>query len=89
MRGSEGYTVGIDGLDTGQPTARVRRVTRDGVCCPHDRAGHRVRGQSGVQYQWCAECGALGMCGADGRVVWVPPGIDAEDMVVDVLAALR
>jgi hypothetical protein len=82
-------TVGIEGLGSGAPRARLRRGTRKQLTHDHSAAGLRVRGSSGTQYQWCSGCGALGVCKDGGDPVWIVPGADAEDMVIDVMAALR
>lgn len=82
-------TVGLVGLDGDAPVPLLQRGTREHLAHDHAAAGLRVRGSSGTQYQWCSGCGALGVCKDGGDVVWVPPGADAEDMVIDVMAALR
>lgn len=90
MPSSLAATIAIEGVDTPTPTARVRRMTREMPAHDHAKKGIRVRGISGTQYQWCAQCGALGMCKPDGAdPVWVVPGADAEDMAIDVMAAIR
>lgn len=87
---STAMTIALEGVDTGKPKARIRKMTRKLPVHNHADKGIRVRGISGVQYQWCAECGALGMCKPDGAdPVWVVPGADAEDMAIDVMAAIR
>jgi len=83
-------TIALEGVDTSKPRARIVRLPRELPPHSHADKGIRVRGISGVQYQWCAECGALGMCKPDGAdPVWVVPGADAEDMAMDVMAAIR
>jgi hypothetical protein len=83
-------TIALEGVDTPTPRARVRVIRADAPAHDHAKTGIRVRGSSGVQYQWCAECGALGMCKPDGAdPVWIVPGADAEDMAMDVMAAIR
>ncbi len=89
MKESTLITTGIADLDSRSPRARLR-----GEKCgqrPHDhaKAGLRVRGLSGTQYQWCSDCGALGVYKDGGEALWIAPGLDAEDMVIDVMAALR
>lgn len=82
-------TVGIEGLNGTTPRVRLRRGTLAQFAHDHAAAGLRVRGISGIQYQWCSVCGALGICKNGAKVSWVDPGADAEDMVIDVMGALR
>jgi len=90
MQNQTAVTIALEGVDTAKPRARIVRVARKSPAHEHTEKGIRVRGSSGIQYQWCAECGALGMCKPDGAdPVWVVPGADAEDMAIDVMAAIR
>lgn len=54
----------------------------------HNDSGMRVRAKSGIQYQWCAGCGALG-ASHGGETVWVMPGVHAEDSIVELVRAIR
>ncbi len=89
MKESTLITIGIADLDSRPPRVRLRREKRGRRSHDHGTAGLRVRGLSGTQYQWCSGCGALGVYKDGGEAFWIAPGLDAEDMVIDVMAALR
>ena len=60
--------------------------------CAHAVAGFRVKAASGMLFQWCAKCGALGVRKPGVHVRWIhwtTPGEGAEDRMIDAVSRLR
>lgn len=60
--------------------------------CAHVVAGWRIKAASGLLFQWCSKCGALGVRKPgvpEAWIQWTTPNEHAEDLILEAVRRVR